>query len=145
MELNDLYQELILDHNARPHHFGELKDANHQADGINPLCGDQLKVMLHLDNQGVINDVAFIGTGCAISKASASIMTDAVKGKTTQEVEQLFTAFHEMVTGDGSVQAPGKLQAFAGVREFPVRVKCATLCWHTLRAALHDEHSVTTE
>ena len=144
MELNELYQELILDHNARPHNFGELKDANHRAHGVNPLCGDELCVALKLDAQGVIADVAFTGHGCAISKASASIMTDCVKGVTQQQAEALFGEFHTMLTGTGETVHP-KLQAFAGVREFPVRVKCATLAWHTLKAALQDEGDVTTE
>jgi nitrogen fixation protein NifU and related proteins len=145
-ELTDLYQEVILDHNKTPRNFGPLEDANRTADGHNPLCGDQLRVYLHLDGDTVC-DIHFEGSGCAISKASASLMTEAVKGKTTAEVETMFHSFHELMTGDPSVKESagaqlGKLAVFEGVREFPVRVKCATLAWHTLEAALHDEAKV---
>lgn len=148
MDLGDLYQQLILDHNARPRHFGVLQHPSHRAAGVNPLCGDQLDVTLMVDDAGVITDVAFSGSGCAISKASASIMTECVKGKTCAQAEALFAHFHDMVAGDGlhgMAEPPPKLQAFSGVREFPARVKCATLAWHTLRAALHHEASVSTE
>ncbi len=149
-DLTDLYQEIILDHNKRPRNFGPLPGADHQAEGYNPLCGDQLKVYLRLA-EGVIEEVHFEGTGCAISKASASLMTEAVRGKSLAEAEALFGGFHELLTGDPSVrgEAPtelGKLAVFEGVREFPVRVKCATLAWHTLHAALAgDTKPVSTE
>jgi nitrogen fixation protein NifU and related proteins len=148
-ELQDLYQEVILDHNRRPRNFQILEDANRKAEGYNPLCGDQITVYVHLEND-VIKDVSFQGTGCAISKASASLMTTSLKGKTRAEAESLFGRFHQMVTGTGDRSDDpaelGKLAVFAGVREFPVRVKCATLSWHTLRAALRGaEEKVTTE
>lgn len=141
-DLGDLYQELILDHNARPHNFGELAQATHKAEGYNPLCGDHVTVYLTLD-AGTIRDVRFSGNGCAISKASASLMTDQLKGKTPAQAEELFGRFHALVTGDGSDDGAtlGKLAAFAGVREFPMRVKCATLAWHTLRAALETQQA----
>ena len=139
-ELYDLYQEVILDHNKKPRNFGELDHPDRTADGHNPLCGDRLTVFVELDNDGVA-EISFTGSGCAISKASASIMTDAVKGRSRDEIERLFEAFHELLTGDPSVREKastelGKLAVFEGVREFPVRVKCATLPWHTLKAAL---------
>jgi nitrogen fixation NifU-like protein len=138
-DLRELYQEVILDHNKRPQNFRKLEDANCTAEGFNPLCGDQITVYLLVEDQ-VIRDVAFQGSGCAISKASASMMTGTVKGKTIAEAEGLFELFHKMVTADLSAESDplvvGKLAAFAGVREFPVRVKCATLPWHTLHAAL---------
>ncbi len=149
-DLMDLYQEIILDHNREPRNYGPLPDADHHAEGYNPLCGDQLNVYLRLAGD-VIEDVHFDGSGCAISKASASLMTEAVKGKTVAEAEELFGGFHDLLTGDPSVrgEAPaqlGKLAVFEGVREFPVRVKCATLAWHTLHAALEgDSDPVTTE
>jgi len=145
-DLTDLYQEVILDHNKTPRNFGALEEADHTADGHNPLCGDRLRVYLRLDGDRVA-DIRFDGSGCAISKASASLMTEAVKGKTKAEVEAMFGAFHEMMTGDPSVRAAagaelGKLAVFEGVREFPVRVKCATLAWHTLEAALGSEGTI---
>ena len=149
-ELTDLYQEVILDHNKRPRNFGRLEVADHHAHGNNPLCGDRLEIFLTIEDGRVV-DVTFEGSGCAISTASASIMTDTVKGRTLEEVQQLFEAFHELLTGDPSIRADapaglGKLAVFAGVREFPVRVKCATLCWHTLQAALKEgAREVTTE
>lgn len=149
-DLMDLYQEIILDHNRKPRNFGPIERPDHQAEGYNPLCGDQLKVYLALDGDR-IDDVRFDGSGCAISKASASLMTEAIKGKTLAEAESLFEGFHELLTGDPSVrgEAPaelGKLAVFEGVREFPVRVKCATLAWHTLHAALAgDAEQVSTE
>jgi nitrogen fixation NifU-like protein len=147
-ELSELYQQVILDHNKKPRNFRKLEDANHSAEGHNPLCGDQLTVYLRLDNDAV-QDVAFEGSGCAISKAAASMMTQAVKGKTKPQVEQLFTEFHGMVTGELDEEATpnqlGNLRIFAGVREFPVRVKCATLAWHTMHAALNNQPIVSTE
>ena len=147
-DLRDLYQEVILDHNRRPRNFGKLSAANHHAEGRNPLCGDH--IMVHLDVEGgVIKSVAFEGAGCAISRASASLMTDAVKGKPIAEAEKMFEEFHRMVTSgvDAEVEAAlGKLAVFCGVREFPSRVKCASLAWHTLHAALEDQpQPVSTE
>jgi nitrogen fixation NifU-like protein len=145
-DLNDLYQEVILDHNKRPRNFRTIENASHQAEGHNPLCGDRLSLYLKVDD-GRISDVAFVGSGCAISKASASLMTDAVKGQPVEEVRSLFERFHRMVTTppDQPVEPMGKLSALAGVREFPVRVKCASLAWHTLKAALDREGVVSTE
>jgi nitrogen fixation NifU-like protein len=147
-ELNDLYQEVILDHNKNPRNFREIEHPTQTADGHTPLCGDALKVYLEMDDEKV-KDVAFLGSGCAISKASASMMTQTVKGKTRQEAERLFDEFHRMVTGDLDVEADenalGRLKIFAGVLEFPARVKCASLSWHTLHAALHGENEVSTE
>lgn len=145
-ELTDLYQEVILDHNKTPRNFSPLDTANRSADGHNPLCGDQLRVYLEVHGN-TVTDIQFEGSGCAISKASASIMTEVVKGKTTAEVETMFHSFHELMTGDPSVREAagpqlGKLAVFEGVREFPVRVKCATLAWHTLEAALHADGKV---
>jgi nitrogen fixation NifU-like protein len=141
-ELRDLYQELIVDHNKNPRNYGVLADANRRAEGYNPLCGDKVTVYLHVDGDR-ITDVSFEGAGCAISTASASLMTQAVKGKTVAEAEQLFEAFHAMVTGqDTSAETAerlGKLAVLAGVREYPSRVKCATLAWHTLHNAAHGE------
>lgn len=145
-ELRDLYQEVILDHNKHPHNFGELADADRHADGFNPLCGDKLVVYVNLHGD-TITDVRFEGSGCAISKASASLMTDAVKGKTLVETRGLFDRFLNLVT-DGDVadddEALGKLAVFAGVRDYPTRVKCASLAWHTLRAAVEDRRDVVT-
>jgi nitrogen fixation NifU-like protein len=145
-DLNDLYQEVILDHNRRPRNFHALDGASHTAEGYNPLCGDRLTLYLKLAG-GVVRDVSFEGAGCAISKASASLMTDAVKGKTVAEVQALFERFHRMVTTppEQAVEDLGKLSALAGVREFPVRVKCASLAWHTLKAAMADEKRTSTE
>ena len=143
-DLQDLYQELILDHGRRPRNFGKLEDANKTAEGYNPLCGDKIRVYVKVGGD-VVEDIKFEGAGCAISTASASIMTDALKGKTRAESEQLFKAFHDLVTGhqQGSETADlGKLAVFSGVSEFPTRVKCATLSWHTLRAALSGEGEV---
>ncbi len=141
-ELRELYQSVILDHNKQPRNFRQPEDANRLARGNNPLCGDELTIFLRVE-EGRVTDAAFTGSGCAISKASASLMTEAVKGKALEEVETLFGAFHELVTTDPTGQRPapeglGKLAVFAGVREFPVRVKCATLAWHTLHAALEE-------
>src|SRR4051794_39256939 len=147
-ELNELYQETILEHNKNPRNFREIADANKKALGNNPLCGDALQVFVLLDGD-VINDVAFKGSGCAISKASASMMTQAVKGKTSHEAEELFSEFTKMVRGEIDEEADenhlGRLKIFAGVREFPARVKCASLSWHTLSAALQGDDVVSTE
>ena len=147
-ELNDLYQEVILDHNKNPRNFREMEDADKQADGNNPLCGDKLQVFVKMDGDKVA-DVSFVGSGCAIFKASASIMTQTVKGKTKEEAEVLFDEFHRMVTGKLDIETDennlGKLRIFAGVLEFPARVKCASLSWHTVNAALNDEEEVSTE
>jgi len=145
-DLNDLYQEVILDHNRRPRNFHALADASHSAEGYNPLCGDRLTLYLKLAD-GTIEDVSFVGAGCAISKASASMMTDALKGRTIAEANALFDRFHRMVTTppDQAVEDMGKLSSLAGVREFPVRVKCASLAWHTLKAAMSNEHRASTE
>ena len=145
-DLSDLYQEVILDHNRRPRNFHVLDDASHRAEGYNPLCGDRLTLYLKVAD-GIVTDVAFEGAGCAISKASASLMTDAVKGKTVAEAEALFERFHRMVTTppEQPVEDLGKLSALAGVREFPVRVKCASLAWHTLKAAMANEQRTSTE
>jgi len=147
-ELSDLYQEVILEHNKNPRNFREIADADNQADGKNPLCGDALRVYVSIDGE-TVTDVAFKGSGCAISKASASMMTQAVKGKTKTEAEAIFDDFHKMVTGELDIESDenslGKLKIFAGVLEFPARVKCASLSWHTLNAALHGEESVSTE
>ena len=147
MDLRELYQEVILDHSKNPRNFGELDGATHDAKGHNPLCGDRLNLYLLVED-GIIRDVAFEGAGCAISTASASMMSDALKGKTAAEVDALFEAFHGVVTGEAEVDedALGKLSVFAGVRDYPVRVKCATLAWHTLKAALQEEgDAVSTE
>jgi nitrogen fixation NifU-like protein len=141
-ELQDLYQEVILDHNRRPRNFRVLPDGR-KAEGHNPLCGDRLTVYVGVDN-GVIADVSFQGSGCAISKASASLMTESVKGKTVEEVSALFERFQHMITApaDSAVESLGKLTALAGVRQFPIRVKCASLAWHTLRAAIDARDEV---
>lgn len=148
-ELRELYQEVIIDHNRSPRNRRRLAHVNHEADGFNPLCGD--KIHLYLDMNGdVIRDVGFEGSGCAISTASASMMTEAIKGKTMAEAKKLFSGFHQLVTKEGLVDLDraslGKLAVFSGVREFPTRVKCATLAWHTLQAALEDRKApVSTE
>ena len=137
-DLKALYQEVILDHNRRPRNFGKLESANHRAEGHNPLCGDRLTVYADLEGDRIA-DLRFEGSGCAISKASASIMTSELKQKTTAEANVIFQKFHRMVKGElpeSEVESLGKLAAFSGVREFPIRVKCASLPWHTLQAAL---------
>lgn len=140
--LRDLYQEVILDHSKSPRNFSELSDANRKAEGHNPLCGDKVTVYLKL-NDGVVEDVSFTGTGCAISTASASLMTQAVKGKSLAATKELFESFHGLVTGKTDKgQELGELVVFQGVSEFPVRVKCATLVWHTLQLALKEEEGV---
>ena len=147
-ELSDLYQEVILEHNKNPRNFREIAEADQYADGKNPLCGDALRVYVAMDGDQIA-DVAFKGSGCAISKASASMMTQAVKGKTREEAEAIFGEFHKMVTGELDIETDdndlGKLRIFSGVLEFPARVKCASLSWHTLNAALHGEDVVSTE
>ena len=147
-DLNELYQEVILEHNKNPRNFGEIDAADRRALGNNPLCGDALQVYVKLAGDSIA-DVSFKGSGCAISKASASMMTEAVKGKTLRETLQLFDEFHRMVLGELDVEADenrlGKLRVFAGVLEFPARVKCASLSWHTLRAALDGEGEISTE
>ena len=145
-DLSDLYQEVILDHNKRPRNFRTLDTANHSAEGFNPLCGDRLHLYVRVDDD-VVTDVGFQGSGCAISKASASLMTDSIKGRSVAEVRALFERFHTMVTTppEKEVENMGKLSALAGVREFPVRVKCASLAWHTLKAALDREPIISTE
>ena len=147
-ELSELYQAVILDHNKKPRNFHKLETANRSAEGFNPLCGDQLNVYLKLEDDRV-EDISFEGSGCAIWKASSSMMTQAVKGKSKQEAESLFDEFHRMVTGQLNEEKDpnqlGRLKIFAGVREFPVRVKCATLSWHTLIAALNQRAKVSTE
>jgi nitrogen fixation NifU-like protein len=144
-ELRELYQTMILDHNKHPRNFGRLDAATSSAEGHNPLCGDELTVFLVMDGD-VVADVAFDGSGCAISTASASLMTDFVKGKTAAEVEVDFGRFHDLVTSSPTEEPDtaglGKLAVFSGVREFPVRVKCATLAWHTLRSALEGDKNV---
>lgn len=144
-DLRDLYQELIVDHSKSPRNFRAIEDANRQADGYNPLCGDKLRLYLKINDQGVIEDAAFKGSGCAISTASASIMTAMLKGQTKQQAENLFETFHSLVTRplDDTADADiglGKMAVFAGVNEYPARVKCATLPWHTLKNALANTH-----
>lgn len=147
-ELTELYQETILEHNKNPRNFREIEDPDKTALGNNPLCGDALQVYVKMEGDKV-GDVAFKGSGCAISKASASMMTQAVKGKTKDEADKLFNEFHRMVTGELDIETEendlGRLKAFSGVLEFPARVKCASLSWHTLNAALHGEDEITTE
>ena len=143
-DLQDLYQELILDHGRRPRNFRALDGATRSAEGYNPLCGDKVKIFVKMDGD-IVEDISFEGAGCAISTASASIMTETLKGKTRAEAEELFQTFHDLVTGrQAQLDAPelGKLAVFSGVSEFPIRVKCATLSWHTLRAAMNGEGEV---
>jgi nitrogen fixation NifU-like protein len=143
-DLRELYQELILDHGRRPRNFKPLDEANRTAEGFNPLCGDKVKIYVKVDGDA-IEDISFQGSGCAISTASASIMTETLKGKTRGEAEELFETFHDLVTGEPpKLDSPelGKLAVFSGVSEFPIRVKCATLSWHTLRAALKENGEV---
>ncbi|MDE0214780.1 MAG: SUF system NifU family Fe-S cluster assembly protein [Deltaproteobacteria bacterium] len=148
-DLRDLYQELILDHNRRPRNFGPLAGANRSARGVNPLCGDKVAVHLHVEGDRV-TEVSFEGTGCAISIASASVMTESLKARSCDDARAMFERFHQMVAADdgggNNGAGMGKLAAFAGVRDYPARVKCATLAWHTLRAALDgDDKAVSTE
>ena len=147
MDLKDLYRDVIVDHNRHPRNFREIPDADRRADGFNPLCGDKLTVFVKLDG-GRISYVSFSGSGCAISIASASLLTESVKGRTILEAEGLFSQMHQLLTRDDidiDVTRLGKLGALSGVREFPARVKCASLCWHTLDAALHQQEQVSTE
>jgi nitrogen fixation protein NifU and related proteins len=148
-ELRELYQQVILDHNKSPRNFRKMENATQHAEGYNPLCGDHIDIYLLIED-GVVKDVSFKGEGCAISKASASLMTAILKGKTKEEAEKLFEKFHDLVTGklgeNPNTDELGKLAVFAGVQEFPVRVKCASLAWHTMMNALHNkEEKVTTE
>ena len=147
-ELSELYQQVILDHNKKPRNFHKLESANRTAEGFNPLCGDRLTVYLELEDE-VVKDISFEGSGCAISMAAASMMTQSLKGKSKQDAETLFNEFHRMVTGELDLEATpnnlGRLTIFSGVRDFPARVKCASLSWHTMRAALHGEETVSTE
>lgn len=147
-DLRDLYQEVIFDHNRNPRNFRVMEHADRQVDGFNPLCGDRLTLYLRMDGD-VIKDASFQGSGCAISTASVSLMTEIIKGMTEQEAEDLFKKFHEMTTGKDEnlqLEALGKLAVLAGVRDYPARVKCATLAWHTLDAALKNQHTpVSTE
>lgn len=147
-ELRDLYQEVILEHSKAPRNYRQLAEANHKAEGFNPLCGDHFTVFLHMEGDS-IRDIAFQGSGCAISKASASMMTQALKGKTRADAQKLFDTFRKLVTtgeANGDRDDLGKLAVFSGVSEFPVRVKCATLAWHTLQAALEGKQDpVSTE
>jgi len=148
-ELSELYQQVILDHNKNPRNFGILEHHNHTAEGHNPLCGDQIEIYIDVED-GIIKDISFKSSGCAISKASASIMTTLLKGKNLEEVKELFEKFHHLVTTDKDevfdLDSLGKLAVFSGVREFPTRIKCASLAWHTLVAALEKESQpVSTE
>ena len=146
-ELRDLYQDVILEHSKSPRNYRELPEANHKAEGFNPLCGDRFTVYVTMDGDA-IRDISFQGSGCAISKASASMMTQIVKGKSAAEAEKLFDSFHRLVTGQAHANGDadlGKLAVFSGVSEFPARVKCATLAWHTLHAALEGKQETTTE
>ena len=148
-ELRELYQQIILDHNKSPRNFGRLDNANHTQEGYNPLCGDHLHIYLHIDKERIA-DIRFEGSGCAISKASASLMTDTLKGKAVAEAIEIFEQFHTMVTAEVNTPVDeislGKMAVFAGVREFPMRVKCATLAWHTMKAAVEEDQTpVSTE
>ena len=147
-DLRELYQDVIIEHSKRPRNFRPLEEPAHKADGYNPLCGDTVTVYVDVDGD-TLRDVAFQGHGCAISTASASVMTETLKGKTREQAEHLFHTFHDLVTGHAADTDPdrlGKLAVFAGVNEFPARVKCATLCWHTARAAIDgQDEPVSTE
>lgn len=143
-ELRELYQQVILDHNKHPRNFHAVEPYSHQADGYNPLCGDKVHVALRTDSHGRIEDIGFQGEGCAISTASASIMTESLQGHTVEQARDMFERFHSLVTDDNAQPDAsfGKLGVLAGVRAYPMRVKCATLAWHTLQAALNDEDEV---
>lgn len=146
-DIKDLYQEVIVDHNRSPRNFGKIEDADKTLEGYNPLCGDKLTLYLKTDGEN-INDIAFDGSGCAISVASASLMTDAMKGKSLVEAESLFNEFHNLITTDSDAdnEQLGKLAALAGVKAYPARVKCASLCWHTLHSVIQGGNaSVQTE
>ncbi len=144
--VNDLYQEIILDHSKRPRNFHGMEDATERAEGYNPLCGDKVRIYLKLEN-GIVRDASFQGAGCAISTASASLMTESLKGKTKEDALKLMDNFHDLLTSESPVTSElGKLKVFCGVRDYPARVKCATLCWHTLKSALAGDHRpVSTE
>ena len=148
LDIKDLYQEIIVDHNRSPRNFGAMADADRKLEGFNPLCGDRLTLYLKVDD-GRVSDIRFDGNGCAISVASASLMTEAMKGRTIDEARGIFDSFHELLTGSAGAVDPsrlGKLAALAGVRDYPTRIKCATLCWHTLSALLSGESSpISTE
>ncbi|MEM7281244.1 MAG: Fe-S cluster assembly sulfur transfer protein SufU [Pseudomonadota bacterium] len=147
MDLKDLYQDIILDHNKAPRNFGKCSSCSHSAEGLNPLCGDELIVYLNIED-GVIDKVTFEGTGCAISIASASLMTERLQGKPLDEAEKVFGVMHDMLVKDDAdtdLASLGKLGALAGVKEYPSRVKCASLCWHALMAAINNEAIATTE
>lgn len=150
LDLKDLYQEVIVDHNRNPHNFGKIEHPDRMVEGFNPLCGDRLNLYVNFAGDK-IKDISFDGSGCAISVASASLMTDAMKGKTVAEAEQMFNLFHDQVMNENDnqpehVEKLGKLAALLGVKDYPARVKCATLCWHTLHSALQgDQETVTTE
>jgi nitrogen fixation protein NifU and related proteins len=144
-ELRELYQQVILDHNKSPRNFKKLENANHTAEGHNPLCGDRIDIYLDVE-EGIVKDVSFLGSGCAISKASASLMSTIIKGKTIEEAKNIFEKFHNLVTGnlndEGEIEGLGKLAVFEGVKDFPVRVKCASLAWHTMISALNKEEKI---
>jgi len=148
-EFQELYQEIILEHNRSPRNYGKLEDATHVLDGRNPLCGDHYKIYLKIED-GIVQDVNFEGSGCAISKASSSVMSTIIKGKTLKEADEYFNIFHKLVTGEADAEEymdeNAKIAAFAGVADFPVRVKCATLAWHTMHNAIHGkDNEVSTE
>ncbi len=148
-ELRELYQQVILDHNKSPRNFRKIENANHFAEGFNPLCGDRIDIYVELEDD-VVKDISFQGSGCAISKASASLMSTIIKGKTLSEAEEIFEKFHKLITGkygdENNIDELGKLAVFAGVKEFPSRVKCASLAWHTMKSAIRNENQkVTTE
>ena len=152
-DLEDLYQEVVMDHNRRPRNFKKLENAQRSAEGFNPLCGDQISLYLNVDDDGVIEDIGFVGAGCAISKATASMMTEAVKGKKVAQAEEIFNAFRHMLTRapeeEYDYELLGDLEILQGVSRFPTRIKCATLSWHTLNSALNGKQaarqSVSTE
>ena len=148
LDLKDLYQEVIVDHNRNPRNFGELKDANHTLEGFNPLCGDRLTLYMRTNDDNIIEAIQFDGSGCAISVASASLMTEAMKGKPLNEAKALFNEFHDVLINGHEIDTDklGKLAVLAGVKDYPSRVKCATLCWHTLNSLIEGQESpVTTE
>ena len=146
-ELRELYQQVILDHNKSPGNFRVIENANHHSEGYNPLCGDRIDIYLDV-KKGIVEDISFQGKGCAISKASASLMSSMVKGKPVKEAEKLFEKFHDLITGklgnNPDIEELGKLAVFAGVRDFPARVKCASLAWHTMINALKEEKDIVT-
>ncbi|MFQ5715886.1 MAG: Fe-S cluster assembly sulfur transfer protein SufU [Nitrospinales bacterium] len=146
---DELYQQVILEHNRKPRNFREMENATHSCHGYNPLCGDDYEIYLHVDDKNVIQDVSFMGSGCAISKASSSLMTTFLKGKTADEAQMIFEQFHKMVLGELDPEKEenslGKLKLFKGVRQFPSRIKCASLSWHTMTGALKRDPVVSTE